>query len=777
MPTTYPDDKLSPFDQPLPHPTSTSPQVPEQMAVQPLPSLQHPPCQQLQPQNHTIHQQFADDQRQPLQQQYNETIESRPQQSALSPQSQPLSTSPSAQPDQLNANGVAKEKRTRRWSLAGRFFDRKRGGTEPSNIPVVQPQATMDASNNRGSTNVELSCDTSNLNGSTGQTGTRMQVEQLSPDEIDKQGFTSPTVSGNRRSSFADIPKAFLSSLRRSSLSATSENKDSPIAVATLTPVAPATTHVTFASVSAPVPASQCATVIAPVTPDPPVDSDVIMEPRTTDAHITVYEAMDEDEKGDQVDDDQDDEEDYIDEPQVATIMTSNGLCQATMATIKAPPRLPVPDTQVSSLKGCLKKDPCAASMPIFPSTPRSNNLVGSVSDSTLPSSPGTASQSWLPSRSLDIHAATACIPDKSLDLKHPAITDHRSRLVTRSPVPSPHQQHNYQKQERQQYQHHARSSVDAGLAVPPMGNGQSGMKAYHPDHNQKRYSQGAAMPPEFTPGVQSNIQCGNNGGRRLDGQVNIDDEDYSPPDAEFTGFNQVQQPSRRGEQQYSGPLHPLMIPGTSARSRDSTREAYNATDVDPSQQQTRQTLHSFYNEQVSPSHDHNQEQNSMIEPAWALQTHQADLAHANSGSQGHMAMPMTQDRDARTNVIGTSGLSGDDGSGRIPERAPAMTAVTSGGDHRVLPSSSLSSPSSPSFLLNDNAHPQRGLSRRISFVDTIEIIPAYRRSEYNRRSDKYATFKVLTPDLKTEIRDELNNYKMREMAVHVQSMGNTAFH
>ncbi|KAF9924200.1 hypothetical protein FBU30_005795 [Linnemannia zychae] len=69
------------------------------------------------------------------------------------------------------------------------------------------------------------------------------------------------------------------------------------------------------------------------------------------------------------------------------------------------------------------------------------------------------------------------------------------------------------------------------------------------------------------------------------------------------------------------------------------------------------------------------------------------------------------------------------------------------------------------------------GNRRCINFHETVEIIPAYKKSEYNRQGDKYATFKILTPDMKSEIRDELNNYKMREMAVHVESMGNTAFH
>jgi hypothetical protein len=72
----------------------------------------------------------------------------------------------------------------------------------------------------------------------------------------------------------------------------------------------------------------------------------------------------------------------------------------------------------------------------------------------------------------------------------------------------------------------------------------------------------------------------------------------------------------------------------------------------------------------------------------------------------------------------------------------------------------------------------QEGRRRRsINFMDTIEIIPAHRKSDYNRESDKHATFRMLTPDLKSEIRDELNTYKLREMPVHVDSMRNTAFH
>ncbi|KAK3808799.1 MAG: hypothetical protein J3Q66DRAFT_417374 [Benniella sp.] len=66
---------------------------------------------------------------------------------------------------------------------------------------------------------------------------------------------------------------------------------------------------------------------------------------------------------------------------------------------------------------------------------------------------------------------------------------------------------------------------------------------------------------------------------------------------------------------------------------------------------------------------------------------------------------------------------------------------------------------------------------RSVNFLDTIEIIPTYRKSEYSRESDRHATFRMLTSNLKNEIRNELNSYKVREMAVHVDSMQNTTFH
>ncbi|KAF9427007.1 hypothetical protein BGZ76_002504 [Entomortierella beljakovae] len=57
---------------------------------------------------------------------------------------------------------------------------------------------------------------------------------------------------------------------------------------------------------------------------------------------------------------------------------------------------------------------------------------------------------------------------------------------------------------------------------------------------------------------------------------------------------------------------------------------------------------------------------------------------------------------------------------------------------------------------------------RNIGFSDKIEIIPVLKKADYDRQSDRNVTFKILTPEMRCEIRDELNDYKMKEMAVHI---------
>ncbi|KNE63545.1 hypothetical protein AMAG_08656 [Allomyces macrogynus ATCC 38327] len=66
---------------------------------------------------------------------------------------------------------------------------------------------------------------------------------------------------------------------------------------------------------------------------------------------------------------------------------------------------------------------------------------------------------------------------------------------------------------------------------------------------------------------------------------------------------------------------------------------------------------------------------------------------------------------------------------------------------------------------------------RLIKFDETVEVLPTFRKTEYNRKPDANATFRRLTPRMKMEIRDELNDFKKNEMPVHEKSLQNTAFH
>jgi phosphatase and actin regulator 4 len=69
-------------------------------------------------------------------------------------------------------------------------------------------------------------------------------------------------------------------------------------------------------------------------------------------------------------------------------------------------------------------------------------------------------------------------------------------------------------------------------------------------------------------------------------------------------------------------------------------------------------------------------------------------------------------------------------------------------------------------------------------FAETVEVLPTFRKSEYNRKPDATATFKNLTQQMKVEIREELNTYKKEEMPIHPESNlklisgePNTCFH
>ena len=66
---------------------------------------------------------------------------------------------------------------------------------------------------------------------------------------------------------------------------------------------------------------------------------------------------------------------------------------------------------------------------------------------------------------------------------------------------------------------------------------------------------------------------------------------------------------------------------------------------------------------------------------------------------------------------------------------------------------------------------------RKIGFVESVEVIPTFGNSDYSRRPDSSATFLNLNNKAKKQIREELNEFKRDEMAVHELSQNNTVFH
>ncbi|KND00925.1 uncharacterized protein SPPG_04027 [Spizellomyces punctatus DAOM BR117] len=79
---------------------------------------------------------------------------------------------------------------------------------------------------------------------------------------------------------------------------------------------------------------------------------------------------------------------------------------------------------------------------------------------------------------------------------------------------------------------------------------------------------------------------------------------------------------------------------------------------------------------------------------------------------------------------------------------------------------------------LRERPDPEQLAERRIlMFAETVEVLPTFRKSEYNRKPDGNATFRKLTPQMKVQIREELNTFKKHEMPVHEQSLRNTCFH
>lgn len=100
--------------------------------------------------------------------------------------------------------------------------------------------------------------------------------------------------------------------------------------------------------------------------------------------------------------------------------------------------------------------------------------------------------------------------------------------------------------------------------------------------------------------------------------------------------------------------------------------------------------------------------------------------------------------------------------------------------DHVVYNNASLNSSAPMLSLAQDPGLTQRSVTspmpkKRLNWAPECAIYHTFHATEYDRRSEP-ATCNRLTPSLAQEIKDELNGYKMEEMAVHPSSRVHTHF-
>lgn len=135
------------------------------------------------------------------------------------------------------------------------------------------------------------------------------------------------------------------------------------------------------------------------------------------------------------------------------------------------------------------------------------------------------------------------------------------------------------------------------------------------------------------------------------------------------------------------------------------------------------------------------------------------------------------------------------------PLRVDTSASMTRKGGHQMIrnfpdsPVSSVSSASSrsrhrfdkyqqPSFI---NSLPSPASStvstlstvstkKRLMFNPVVEVHETFSSTDYDRRCDTNATCQKLTPALAIKIKEELNDFKLKDMYVHVESRQNTHF-
>ncbi|KAG0010542.1 hypothetical protein BGZ80_001394 [Entomortierella chlamydospora] len=461
--------------------------------------------------------------------------------------------------------------------------------------------------------------------------------------------------SGSRRSSLVDIPKALLSSFCRTSLTCSSEPKDKP--------------------------------------------SKSFQRRNLSDASINNDESTDQ-----SSDVDGSAAGDEVEVVPTTTVITANDPCHVPPIPPKVFSSNDDDQLHVQPVKGILKR--------IDSSQETSNSITD---DSSIPT---TRVEGVSPSSYLLVSDNDRPLPE-NLDINSFSPSDHHAQSSTYSSIPYPHSHQQLHQQHQQQEQ---RRLLDPFIVEStPQVTKLAETVPFKPLEldSEPRTTQGADMPPEFTPGIQSNTYR-DRGGERPQGMV------IDPHGGDCIHANFAQIHRQRHPHHYHDPF--AMSGGFSYPSKtvDDISDEKQYLDLSEAD------LASYQRSSISSQGI----DDSVFEPSEAAVME----ARRHRRTKEDVAMPMIRELDSH-NEFNHNFHNGPRSS---------MDSSSDGGG---------------------------GKKKSIRFNDTVEIIPVHRKSEYNRRSDRNATFRVLTPDLRAFIRDELNDYKMREMAVHVRSMGNTAFH
>lgn len=117
-----------------------------------------------------------------------------------------------------------------------------------------------------------------------------------------------------------------------------------------------------------------------------------------------------------------------------------------------------------------------------------------------------------------------------------------------------------------------------------------------------------------------------------------------------------------------------------------------------------------------------------------------------------------------------------------IPD-SPHSSVSSRKGDYRrspyidSLPSPASSTVSSTSSTQHSTSSSSTTTSKKsLSFNPVIQLHETFSASEYDRRCDMNTTCQKLTPSLALQIKEELNQFKLNDMSVHIDSRQYTHF-